>query len=237
MRAAPTRAVKLGDPDFVKISADELTSKACSDQLASSIGDLPTPSRDLAPFPIMNAEGDHTAPIGHRPERQRRRQRRTRSKIPTERSAWSRTLLPPEQRDGRFQRAGKPTPRANRNGGQPDRARTSECSAPQTPTLVLKDGHVQMVAGSPRKPHNPQHDLWVGHGIWSSAPRPPRAPAVAAPPDSPPVVSRSSRARPSWPGQVRSALRGMGYNLKAANRGELPIPSSLTAPQQRSSES
>ena len=59
-RAYFTRADKLGDPDFVKIPVEELTSKAYSNHLASSIGGRATPSRELAPYPIVTAEGDHT---------------------------------------------------------------------------------------------------------------------------------------------------------------------------------
>ncbi len=59
-RAYFTRADKLGDPDFVKIAVEELTSKAYANQLASTIGVRATPSRELAPYPIVTAEGDHT---------------------------------------------------------------------------------------------------------------------------------------------------------------------------------
>ncbi len=59
-RAFYTRATQLGDPDFVKVPSDELTSKDYADKLARSITDRATPSQELASFPIAGLEGEHT---------------------------------------------------------------------------------------------------------------------------------------------------------------------------------
>ena len=59
-RAFFIRATQLADPDFVAVPVAELTSKSYADELARSIGERATPSAELAPFPILAAEGDHT---------------------------------------------------------------------------------------------------------------------------------------------------------------------------------
>ena len=131
-RAFFTRADKLGDPDFVAIPVAELTSKAYADQLASSIGERATPSRDLAPFPIMPAEGDHTTHL---------------STIDQAGNAVALTYTLEDSYGAKCVVAGAgfllnnemgdfnliPEPHRHRgpdrHAGQPDRARTSECSA------------------------------------------------------------------------------------------------------------
>ena len=100
-RAYFTRADKLGDPDFVKIPVDELTSKAYADQLASSIGE----PRHAEPGARTLSDRDrrrrpHDTSLGHRPGGQRRRadlhpRRLLRSEV---RRRGRR--LPAQQRDG-----------------------------------------------------------------------------------------------------------------------------------------
>lgn len=218
-RAFFTRADKLGDPDFVKIPADELTSKTYAHQLASSIGDRATPSRDLAPFPVMSAEGDHTTHL---------------SVIDQSGNAVALTYTLEDSYGAKCVVTGAGFLLNNEMGdfnvvpGQTDTSgrigTTANLIAPnkrmlssQTPTLVLKDGHVQMVAGSPGGRTIPNTTLWVVLNYLEFG-LSPRA-AVAAPrthhqwfPDH--LVLEG----PSWPGQVRSALQAMGHNLKAANR-------------------
>ena len=58
----------------------------------------------------------------------------------------------------------------------------------QTPTLVLKDGHVQMVAGSPGGRTIPNTTLWVVLNYLEFGLGPRAAGRSAA--DPPPVVSR-----------------------------------------------
>jgi gamma-glutamyltranspeptidase / glutathione hydrolase len=87
----------------------------------------------------------------------------------------------------------------------------------QTPTLVLKDGHVQMVTGSPGGRTIPNTTLWVVLNYLEFA-LTPRA-VVDAPrthhqwfPDE--LVLESH----AWPEGARAALLGMGHKLKVSNR-------------------
>ncbi len=59
-RAYFTRATRIGDPDFVTVPITELISKEHAAALARTITDRATPSRELAPFPVVNAESAET---------------------------------------------------------------------------------------------------------------------------------------------------------------------------------
>jgi gamma-glutamyltranspeptidase/glutathione hydrolase len=87
----------------------------------------------------------------------------------------------------------------------------------QTPTLVVKDGHVQMVTGSPGGRTIPNTTLWVVLNYLEFA-LDPRA-SIDAPrshhqwfPDELVLEGRG------WPDGTRAALLGMGHTLKASNR-------------------
>ena len=59
-RAFFTRATRLADADFVDVPVADLISKATARELARSIGDHATRSAELASFPILAPESDHT---------------------------------------------------------------------------------------------------------------------------------------------------------------------------------
>ncbi len=218
-RAYFTRADKLGDPDFVKIRADELTSKPYADQLASSIGGRATPSRELAPFPILTVEGDHTTHL---------------SVIDQAGNAVSLTYTLEESYGAKCVVSGAGFLLNNEMGdfnvipGRTDSAgrigTPANLIAPrkrmlssQTPTLVLKDGHVQVVTGSPGGRTIPNTTLWVVLNCLEFG-LGPRA-AVDAPrthhqwfPDEVALEGRS------WPDAVRQSLQEKGHRLKVVNR-------------------
>ncbi len=217
-RAYFTRADKLGDPDFVKTSAGELTSKPYADQLASSIGERATPSRELAPFPILTVEGDHTTHL---------------SVIDQAGSAVALTytledyygakcvvsgagfLLNNEMGD--FNVIPGRTDASGRIGTPPNLiAPRKRMLSSQTPTLVLKGGAVQIVTGSPGGRTIPNTTLWVvlNYLEFGLEPRS----AVDAPrthhqwfPDEVVLEGRS------WPDAVRQSLQEKGHRLKVVN--------------------
>jgi gamma-glutamyltranspeptidase/glutathione hydrolase len=217
-RAYFTRADKLGDPDFVKISAEQLTSKPYADQLASSIGGRATPSRELAPFPILSVEGDHTTHL---------------SVIDQAGSAVALTytledsygakcvvsgagfLLNNEMGD--FNVIPGRTDASGRIGTPPNLiAPRKRMLSSQTPTLVLKGGEVQIVTGSPGGRTIPNTTLWVVLNYLEFGLEP-RA-AVDAPrthhqwfPDELALEGRS------WPDAVRQSLQEKGHRLRVVN--------------------
>ena len=218
-RAYFTRADKLGDPDFVDIPIAELTSKRYADHLASSIGERATPSRDLAPFEVVATEGDHTTHLscmdqaGNAVALTYTLEDSYGAKCVV---AGAGFLLNNEMGDfnvipGRTDTAGRIGTQANLIA--PGKRMLSS----QSPTLVLKDGHVQMVTGSPGGRTIPNTTLWVILNYLEFA-QSPRA-AVDSPrthhqwfPDEAALEGRS------WPEATRSALLGMGHKLKVVNR-------------------
>lgn len=218
-RAFFTRADKLGDPDFVKIPIAELTSKAYADKLARSIGEHATPSRDLAPYPVVAAEGEHTTHL---------------SCIDQAGNAVALTYTLEDSYGAKCVVSGAGFLLNNEMGDFnviPDRTDTAgqigtpaNVIAPrkrmlssQTPTLVLKDGQVQMVTGSPGGRTIPNTTLWVVLNLLEFG-QSPRA-AIDSPrthhqwfPDEIVLEGRS------WPEATRSALLGMGHKLKVVNR-------------------
>jgi gamma-glutamyltranspeptidase / glutathione hydrolase len=218
-RAFFTRADKLGDPDFVPVSADELTSKAYAGRLAGTIGDRATPSRDLAPFPILAVEGEHTTHL---------------STIDQAGNAVALTYTLEDSYGAKCVVSGAGFLLNNEMGDFnviPDRTDTSgrigtpaNLIAPrkrmlssQSPALVLKGGQVQVVTGSPGGRTIPNTTLWVVLNLLEFGLEP-RA-AVDAPRSHhqwfPDVLVLEGR---SWPDSTRSALRGLGHKLSVANR-------------------
>src|SRR5262249_43802329 len=214
-----TRADELGDPDFAAIPVAKLTSKEYSNQLASSIGPRATPSRQLAPYPIMPAESEHTTHL---------------SCIDRAGNAVALTYTLEDSYGAKCVVAGAGFLLNNEMGDfnvVPGRTDTTgrigtppnlivprkRMLSSQTPTVVLKDGHVQMVTGSPGGRTIPNTTLWVVLNYLEFALEP--LAAVSAPrthhqwfPDELVLEGRS------WPEQTRSTLRDLGHLLKVSNR-------------------
>jgi gamma-glutamyltranspeptidase / glutathione hydrolase len=217
-RAYFTRADKLGDPDFVKISVEDLTSKAYANRLASSIGDRATPSRELAPYPIVTTEGDHTTHLsvidqaGNAVALTYTLEDSYGAKCVVSGAGF---LLNNEMGD--FNVIPERTDSAGRIGTPANLiAPHKRMLSSQTPTLVLKDGHVKLVTGSPGGRTIPNTTLWVvlSHLEFALAPRA----AVNAPrthhqwfPDELVLEGRA------WPAQMRQALLDMGHRIKVVN--------------------
>jgi gamma-glutamyltranspeptidase/glutathione hydrolase len=162
-RAYFIRATRLADPDFVSIPVDELTSRAFARDLARTIGERATPSATLAPFPVTIGEGQSTTHL---------------STLDDQGSAVALTytleegygskavvagagfLLNNEMGDfnlipGRTDTSGRIGTEANRIAPG-KRMLSSQC-----PTIVLKDGKVRLVTGSPGGRTIPNTVLWV----------------------------------------------------------------------------
>ncbi len=213
-RAFYTRATQLADPDFVAIPVAELTSKAYADKLARSIGEKATPSRDLASFTIQPAEGDHTTHL---------------SSLDQAGNAVALTYTLEDSYGAKCVVAGAGFLLNNEMGDfnlVPGRTDTTgrigtpaNLIAPhkrmlssQTPTLVLKEGRVRVVTGSPGGRTIPNTTLWVVLNLveFGLGPRE----AVDAPRTHhqwfPDVLVLEGR---SWADPTRSALTSMGHKL------------------------
>jgi len=217
-RAFFNRATRLADPDFVPIPVDELTSKAFADQLASTMRERATPSADLAPFAIQTPEGDHTTHF---------------STIDDAGNAVALTYTLEESYGAKCVVAGAGFLLNNEMGDFnliPDRTDTTgrigtpaNVIAPrkrmlssQAPTLVLKDGQVRVVTGSPGGRTIPNTTLWVVLNLIEFG-LDPRG-AVDAPrthhqwfPDRLILEGRS------WPEATRASLSALGHHLGATD--------------------
>jgi gamma-glutamyltranspeptidase/glutathione hydrolase len=218
-RAFLVRATKLADPDFVPVPVGQLTSKAYADSLARSIGERATPSSEMAPFAIQPAEGEHTTHL---------------STLDGDGGAAALTytledsygakcvvtgagfLLNNEMGDFNLRpgwtdtRGWIGTP-ANRI--EPRKRMLSS----QTPTLLLKDGRVRVVTGSPGGRTIPNTVLWVVLDVAEFGMHP-RA-AVAAPRTHhqwlPDVLNLEGR---DWPRATLEALNALGHRTRMIER-------------------
>ena len=213
------RADKLGDPDFIDIPVAKLISKEYANQLAASIGQRATPSRELAPYPIQRGESEHTTHLscidqaGNAVALTYTLEDSYGAKCVV---AGAGFLLNNEMGD--FNVIPGRTDAAGRIGTPPNLiAPQKRMLSSQAPTLVLRDGQVQMVTGSPGGRTIPNTTLWVvlNHLEFGLEPRT----AVDAPrthhqwfPDELVLEGRA------WPDATRSALLEMGHKLKTSSR-------------------
>jgi gamma-glutamyltranspeptidase/glutathione hydrolase len=213
-RAYYTRAALLGDPDFVTIPVADLTSKAQAESLAKSIGDRATPSEQLAPFHIEMNEGDHTTHL---------------STVDQTGSAVALTYTLEDSYGAKCVVAGAGFLLNNEMGdfnlvpgrtdsrgwiGTPPNqiAPHKRMLSSQTPTLVLKDGGVRVVTGSPGGRTIPNTVLWVLLNLLEFHLDPTRS--VEAPrthhqwfPDRLMMEGRS------WPAETIKALESRGHRV------------------------
>jgi gamma-glutamyltranspeptidase/glutathione hydrolase len=163
-RAYFIRATKLADPDFVPIDVAALSSKPFARDLARTIADRATPSLSLAPFPVSaGVEGSHTTHL---------------STIDAKGNAVALTYTLEEgygskavvagagfllnNEMGDFNLIPGRTDTAGRIGTEPNRiAPGKRMLSSQCPTIVLKDGRVRLVTGSPGGRTIPNTVLWV----------------------------------------------------------------------------
>ena len=218
-RAFFTRAESLGDPDFVAVPTNELVSKAAADKLARSIGDRATLSASLAPFAVLPAESDHTTHF---------------STIDAAGNAVALTYTLEDSYGAKAVVAGAGFLLNNEMGDFnliPDRTDTSgrigtpaNIIAPgkrmlssMTPTIVLRNGKVRIVTGSPGGRTIPNTTLWVILGVLEFG-LDPRA-AVDAPRTHhqwfPDVLLLEGE---SWTEAVRAELAAMGHHWRSIDR-------------------
>ncbi|MGA9924292.1 MAG: gamma-glutamyltransferase [Isosphaeraceae bacterium] len=218
-RAFFTRAESLGDPDFVAVATNELVSKAAADKLARSIGDRATPSAALAPFAVLPAESDHTTHF---------------STIDAAGNAVALTYTLEDSYGAKAVVAGAGFLLNNEMGDFnliPGRTDTSgrigtpaNIIAPgkrmlssMTPAIVLRNGKVRIVTGSPGGRTIPNTTLWVILGVLEFG-LDPRA-AVDAPRTHhqwfPDVLLLEGE---SWTETVRAELAAMGHHWRSTDR-------------------
>ena len=210
-----TRATAIADPDFVDVPVDRLISKPYADELARTIGDRATPSANLAPFPILVAEGEHTTHLstldsgGNAVAMTYTLEEGYGSKSVV---AGAGFLLNNEMGDfnlipGRTDAAGRIGTPANLI------APRKRMLSSQSPTIAVKDGKVRLVTGSPGGRTIPNTTLWVVLNAleFGLGPRE----AVEAPrthhPWFPDLLSLEGTA---WEAATREALAAMGHKLK-----------------------
>jgi gamma-glutamyltranspeptidase/glutathione hydrolase len=214
-RAFFTRATRLGDPDFVPIPIAELTSKDYADGLAGSIGEQATPSARLGPIEVETAEGIHTTHLSTIDQDGNA----VALTYTLEDSYGAKCVVPGggfllNNEMGDFNLIPGRTDTAGLVGTPPNRiAPHKRVLSSQSPALVLKDGRVRVVTGSPGGRTIPNTTLWIVLNLLEFG-MSPRA-AIDAPrthhqwfPDTLVLEGRT------WSDSTRASLRGMGYALK-----------------------
>ncbi|WP_435016984.1 gamma-glutamyltransferase [Tundrisphaera sp. TA3] len=211
-----TRATAIADPAFFTAPVEKLISKSYADELAGSIDEgKATPSESLASFPIIGAEGNHTTHFSTLDEKGNA----VALTYTLEEGYGSKSvvagagfLLNNEMGDfnlvpGRTDTLGRIGTPANLI------APRKRMLSSQSPTIVLKDGKVRLVTGSPGGRTIPNTTLWVILNVleFGLSPRE----AVDAPrthhPWFPDVLNMEGTA---WSQATREALQAMGHKLR-----------------------
>ena len=158
-----TRATAIADPDFVPVPVAKLTSKPYADTLAASITDRATPSASLAPFPIDVVEGTQTTHLSTLDDRGNA----VALTYTLEEGYGSKSVVAGagfllNNEMGDFNLIPGRTDTAGRVGTPPNLiAPGKRMLSSMAPTLVLKEGKVRMVTGSPGGRTIPNTTLWV----------------------------------------------------------------------------
>jgi gamma-glutamyltranspeptidase/glutathione hydrolase len=212
-----TRASAIADPDFVAVPVARLTSKEYADDLARTIDDRATPSALLAPFPILDAEGADTTHL---------------STIDSAGNAVALTYTLEQGYGAKAVVAGAGFLLNNEMGDfnlVPGRTDTAggigtpanliasgkRMLSSQSPTIVLKDGRVHLVTGSPGGRTIPNTTLWVVLNVleFGLSPRE----AVDAPrthhPWFPDVLTLEGPST-VWPVATPETLRSWGHAVR-----------------------
>jgi gamma-glutamyltranspeptidase/glutathione hydrolase len=209
------RATRIADPDFVPVPIEELTSKRYAEDLSRSITDQATPSAQLAPFPIEGAEKSDTTHLstidgdGNAVALTYTLEEGYGSKAVVPRAGF---LLNNEMGD--FNLIPGRTDSAGRIGTPPNRiAPGKRMLSSQSPTIVLKDGQVRLVTGSPGGRTIPNTTLWVVLNVLEFG-LDPRA-AVDAPRTHhqwfPDMLNLEGR---SWEGATLDDLKRRGHAVR-----------------------
>ncbi len=213
-RAFFTRATQIADPDFVDVPTAKLVSKPYADELAATIEQRATPSESLAPFRILDREGADTTHL---------------STLDSEGNAVALTYTLEEgygSKDvikgagflmnnemGDFNLIPELTTRSGGIGTKPNEIEPGKrMLSSQSPTIVLKDGKVRLVTGSPGGRTIPNTTVWVILNVLEFGLS--GREAVDAPrthhawfPDQ--LLLEGT----TWPAEVKEALRARGHRL------------------------
>ncbi len=192
-----TRATEIADPDVVeRPRRPARISRSYADELARiDHRREPRPAPSLAPFPVVGAEGSDTTHL---------------STLDGEGNAVALTYTLEEgygcksvvagagfllnNEMGDFNLIPGRTDAAGRIGTPPNLiAPGKRMLSSQSPTIVLKDGKVRLVTGSPGGRTIPNTTLWVVLNVLEFGLEPTRGRRGAA--DAPPVVPRRALAR------------------------------------------
>lgn len=177
-----TRALYLGDPDFEPIDVNKLISKEYANDLAKTIDEgRATLSESLARFRVTTAEGEDTTHLSTIDAAGNA----VALTYTLEDSFGSRAVVPGagfllNNEMGDFNLIPGRTDTAGRIGTKPNViAPGKRMLSSQSPTIVLKDGRVHIVTGSPGGRTIPNTTLWVLLNVLEFGLDP--AAAVAAP--------------------------------------------------------
>ncbi len=214
-RAYFTRATRLADPGFMNVPVEELVSRERARELALSITDHATPSVAFAPFKVTGAESRETTHLstydhaGNAVALTYTLEEGYGCKAVAEGTGF---LLNNEMGD--FNLIPGRTDSSGRIGTTPNLiAPGKRMLSSQSPTIVLKDGKVRLVTGSPGGRTIPNTVLWVVLNVLEFG-MDPRA-AVNAPRTHhawfPDTVTLEGN---TWDASTIEALRTMGHSVR-----------------------
>lgn len=214
-RAYFVRATELADPDFVSVPTERLLSRAFADELAGTITDRATPSASLAPFPILDpaesADTTHLSTID-------RDGNAVALTYTLEEGYGSKAVVPGtgfllNNEMGDFNIVPGRTDTAGRIGTAPNRiAPGKRMLSSQTPTIVLRNGRVRLVTGSPGGRTIPNTVLWVVLDVLEFGLEP-RAAVEAARTHHPWFPDRLTVEGQRWPAWTLERLEAKGHRI------------------------
>lgn len=167
-RAFYERFTKVGDPDRVQVPVAELVSKTYAARLAAGIDpDKATPSRSLADFPVLPAESTETTHFSVMDSQGNA----VALTYTLEESYGAKCVVPGagfllNNEMGDFNLIPGRTDESGRIGTKPNLIEPGKrMVSSMSPTIVLKDGRVRLVTGSPGGRTIPSTVLWMLLGL------------------------------------------------------------------------
>ena len=167
-RAFYERFTKVADPDFVQVPVAELVSKPYAARLAAGINpERATPSRSLADFPVLPAESTETTHFSVMDSQGNA----VALTYTLEESYGAKCVVPGagfllNNEMGDFNLIPGRTDTSGRIGTKPNLIEPGKrMVSSMSPTVVLKNGHVRLVTGSPGGRTIPSTVLWMLLGL------------------------------------------------------------------------